>query len=904
VSADPALSPEPAPADDPTRTIQTPEAAPGIVIGPYQLVRQLGEGGMGTVYHAHQFQPIRRDVALKIIKPGMDSRQVIARFESERQALALMDHPNIARVFDAGASAAGRPYFVMELVDGVPITHYCDSKCLTLRQRIELFIPVCQAIQHAHQKGVIHRDIKPSNVLVAQHDGKPVPKVIDFGLAKALGHELSDATVVTHLGTVVGTLEYMSPEQADIGRHDIDTRSDVYSLGALLYELLTGTLPLVYDRAAKPSYVEVLQQIREEEPAPPSARLRRSATLAETAARRGSDPGRLPKLLDRELDWVVMKTLEKDRTRRYETVNGLTRDLQRYLEGEPVEAGPPSAAYRARKFVQKHRLWLGTAAAFTALLIAAVVVSAWMAVRATRAEQSARAVNEFLQGDLLAQASSTQQGAGTPPDPEIKVRTLLDRAAARIAGKFETNPRVEASIQATIGESYRGMGLYAQSLEPLQRALDLDRRVLGGEHPDALRVARMLGDAYYFAGKYAQAESVLVPTVAASRRVMGAANSQTREAMSTLGKVYVAEAKYALARPLLTEALEIQRRMLGAQHPLTLDIMSNLARIYYLQGNVPEAEGLLKSVLEGRRLTAGPDHPFTLTTMNNLAVLYQERYQFAEAEPLLVQVLGASRRVRGAEHPDTLNATGNLAVLYSDSGRYSQAEPLLLKVLEISRRVLGPEHPRTLAVMRNLVALYNSERKFPEANALGEETVETSRRVLGTENPDTLLAMYIQAATYREEGRFAAAESQLVEVLAAQRREGPKHTRTANTMDTLGGVRVAAQKYADAEPVLRECLAIRQQAMPDDFRRYATEAVLGASLAGQGKHAEAEALLITAYEGMKERQGKTAAVNRRRLIQAGEWIIQLYEKSSQADKVVEWTQNLQQTKLAMVPKLP
>jgi tetratricopeptide (TPR) repeat protein len=860
---------------------------------------------MGAVYHAHQSQPIRREVALKIIKPGMDSRQVIARFESERQALAMMDHPNIARVFDAGTSEGGRPYFAMELVDGVPITRYCDSRRLTLRQRIELFVPVCQAIQHAHQKGIIHRDIKPSNVLVAQHEGKPVPKVIDFGLAKALGHELSDATMVTNLGTVVGTLEYMSPEQADIGRHDIDTRSDVYSLGALLYELLTGTPPLVYDRAANTSYVEVLQQIREEEPAPPSARLRSSATLVETAAKRQSDPGRLPKLLDRELDWVVMKALEKDRTRRYETVNGLTRDLERYLEGEPVEAGPPSATYRARKFLQKHRLWLATAAAFLALLIAGVVVSSWMAVRASRAEQVARAVNDFLQGDLLAQASPNKQAVGTQPDPEIKVRTLLDRAAARIAGKFDANPRVEAAIRATIGDSYRGLGLYPQALEHFQRALELDRRALGNEHPDTLAVARSLGDAYFFAGKYAQAEAVLAPMVAASRRVLGTANSQTRDAMSTLGKVYVWEAKYDLARPLLTEDLEIQRRMLGADHALTLDIMSNLARLYYVQGNVAEAERLLKEVLEGRRRTVGPDHPFTLTSLNNLAVLYQEQYRFADAEPLLLQVLEASRRVRGPEHPDTLNAMQNLATLYTDSGRLAEAEPLYLKVLESGRRTMGAEHPKMLTVMRNLATLYNTEKKFSQAVPLIEEAVETSRRVLGPEHPETLVDLYVQAVVYREEGRYAAAEPLLAQVLEAQRRViGPKNARTANTLDVLGLVRLAQKKYAEAEAVLRECDAVRTQSMPGDFRLYATEAALGASLAGQAKHAEAEALLIPAYEAMKERQGKTAAANRRRLIQAGEWIIQLYEKSGQAGKVVEWTQNLQQIKLAINSRFP
>ena len=366
------------------------DQATPMLIGPYRCVRQIGEGGMGIVYHAQQIQPIRRDVALKIIKPGMDTRQVIARFETERQALAVMDHPNISHVFDAGTTSNGRPYFVMELVDGIPITHYCDSKQLSIRERIDLFIPVCQAIQHAHQKGVIHRDVKPSNILVCEQDGKPTPKVIDFGLAKALGHQLSDASMVTNPCVVVGTPVYMSPEQADLTRHDVDTRADVYSLGAVLYELLTGTTPLQQESLANTIYTDVLQRIRKEHTERPSLRLRQSSTSADTATHRQSDPTRLAKLLSGELDWITMKALEKDRTRRYETANGLARDLQRHLAGDPVGAGPPSTTYRMGKFIRKHRVWLATAAAFASVLVAGVIVSTGLAIRANRAEQEAR----------------------------------------------------------------------------------------------------------------------------------------------------------------------------------------------------------------------------------------------------------------------------------------------------------------------------------------------------------------------------------------------------------------------------------------------------------------------------------------------------------------------------------
>ncbi len=362
---------------------------PGKSIGPYKLLQRIGEGGMGTVYMAEQTQPVRRTVALKLIKAGMDSRQVLARFGAERQALALMDHPNIAKVLDAGATAEGRPYFVMELVKGIPITTFCDERRLTLRKRLELAIPVCQAVQHAHQKGIIHRDLKPSNVLIALYDGQPVPKIIDFGVAKATGPRLTDETLYTEFGAVVGTLEYMSPEQAELNQLDIDTRSDIYSLGVLIYELLTGSTPLQHKRLKSVLFLEVLRLIREEESPRPSVRLSSTEELPSIAACRHIEPRRLSVLVRGELDWIVMKALEKDRNRRYETANGLAADLRRYLDDEPVQACPPSSAYRLSKFARKYRGVMAMVCAFAAVLILASVVSAWQAVRANRAKAEA-----------------------------------------------------------------------------------------------------------------------------------------------------------------------------------------------------------------------------------------------------------------------------------------------------------------------------------------------------------------------------------------------------------------------------------------------------------------------------------------------------------------------------------
>ncbi len=371
---------------------------PGTQIGPYKLLQQIGEGGMGTVYMAEQTQPVQRKVALKIIKPGMDSRQVVARFEAERQALAMMDHVNIARVFDGGTTEQGRPYFVMELVHGVPITKYSDDNHLTPRERLELFVPVCQAIQHAHQKGIIHRDVKPSNVMVPLYDGKPVPKVIDFGVAKATEQKLTERTLFTQYGTMVGTLEYMSPEQAEMSALGVDTRSDIYSLGVLLYELLTGSTPLTHKRMKEAAYAEILRMIKEEEPQKPSTRLSDSGeALASISAQRKTEPAKLTKLVRGELDWIVMKTLEKDRGRRYETANGLAADVQRYLADEPVQACPPSAGYRFRKFARRNKRPLATAALLVVALLVTVGGIAWSigwanrdrAAREAAAEQEA-----------------------------------------------------------------------------------------------------------------------------------------------------------------------------------------------------------------------------------------------------------------------------------------------------------------------------------------------------------------------------------------------------------------------------------------------------------------------------------------------------------------------------------
>jgi tetratricopeptide (TPR) repeat protein len=435
----------------------SPAEGPGTVLGPYQLLEQIGEGGMGTVWMAQQTKPVKRLVALKLVKAGMDTRQVIARFEAEGQALALMDHPNIARVLDAGTSDAGRPYFVMDLVKGVPITRYCDEQRLTPRQRLELFLPVCQAVQHAHQKGVIHRDLKPSNVLVALYDGQPVPKVIDFGVAKAAGQQLTEKTLVTGFGAIVGTLEYMSPEQAQLNNLDIDTRSDIYSLGVVLYELLTGSPPFTCQESEKGGILEMLRLIRDQEPTKPSAKLSTADGLPTLAANRGTEPAKLARLVRGELDWIAMKALEKDRDRRYQTANGLALDVQRYLADEPVLACPPSAWYRLRKFARRNKGRLAVAAG---VFLAATVVAATIGW-GVWAETARLATVAGQVGDSLSAARVLLDENELPA-----ARASLARAGAQLGNDGPALADLAARVEATEAALVR----FQQFLDLIDRA--------------------------------------------------------------------------------------------------------------------------------------------------------------------------------------------------------------------------------------------------------------------------------------------------------------------------------------------------------------------------------------------------------------------------------------------------
>jgi serine/threonine protein kinase/tetratricopeptide (TPR) repeat protein len=748
---------------------------PGTRIGPYRLLQQIGEGGFGAVFLAEQDKPVARRVALKIIKLGMDTRQVVARFEQERQALALMDHPNIARVLDAGATDAGRPYFVMDLVKGAPIVEYCDKNNLTIGERLELCAQVCHAVQHAHSKGIIHRDLKPSNILVGSQDGKPQAKVIDFGIAKATSSKLTDKTLFTEHQQIIGTLVYMSPEQA-AGSLDIDTRTDVYSLGVLLYELLTGSTPFDSKTLDHAMYGELQRMIRETEPQKPSTRLSRSQdALADIAARRRVAPSRLGTILRGELDWIVMKALEKDRTRRYETANGLATDVRRYLAGDTVAAAPPSASYRLRKFVKRHRgrviaggivaasLVLGVigttvgllralgekeradAQAVKAMLAAAAEAQAKVAAQenerkardeaqraqaAKAAETKARARAETISAFVTtALRASDAENAGGRPDTTILA--AMDSAIADLeSGRFRDDPETEAVLKNTIATILRNNGRVAKAHALAVQVLETYQRLHQGDHADvaaSLNGVAIVTDAL---GRKAEAETLMVKSLEMYRRLYADENMHVAALLNNVGELRVALGRAAQAEPLLVQSLEMHQRLFGSDDEAVAKCLDNLAGARHALGRLDEAEDLYVQALDMRRRLYAGDHPDLAVGMNNLATLVTHRGRAEEAVRLFSDALAMRRRLYPGDHPAVVQGLTNLALIRGNHGQAAQAEPLIVEALEMSRRLFPGDHHVVAHCLYTLASIRLALNNPAAAEAVCVQSLEMHQRLI------------------------------------------------------------------------------------------------------------------------------------------------------------------------------
>jgi serine/threonine protein kinase/tetratricopeptide (TPR) repeat protein len=857
---------------------------PGTRIVPYKLLQEIGEGGMGTVYMAEQEHPVRRRVALKIIKPGMDSAQVIARFEAERQALALMDHPNIAKVLDAGTTDSGRPYFVMELVNGIPITQYSDEARLNPRERLELFVPVCQAIQHAHQKGVIHRDIKPSNVLVTRYDGKPVPKVIDFGIAKATAQRLTEKTMFTQFGSIVGTLEYMSPEQAEMSALGVDTRSDIYSLGVLLYELLTGTTPLERAQVREAAYVEILRRIKEEETPKPSTRLSASKeTLPSISAQRRTDPARLARVVRGDLDWIVMKSLEKDRARRYESASGFARDVQRHLDGDAVEACPPSAGYRLRKFARKHRAALTITSAFAAMLLLAVVVTTWQAILATRARQKAvheavrareaeeqarhqeeqasrsaaeaQAVLKFFEDQLLAAARPEGQWGGLGKD--VTIRKAVEAAEPKIAAAFKDQPTVEAAVRETLGQSYYYLGEAEKAIREHERAAVLLKTQLGPDHPGTFQSCNSLAKAYLSAGRTAEAITLIEATLKAQESKLGPDHPDTLVSCNNLATAYRSAGRTAEAISLMEATLKAWETKFEPDHPDLLISRNNLAEAYRSVGRAAAAIPLHEATLKVWVTKFGPDYPEVLISRNNLAIAFLSAGRAAEAIPLLEATLKAQESKLGSDHPNTFASRNNLAQAYLAAGRTTEAISLLEATLKARESKLGPDHPETCQSRHNLAAAYFNTGRTAEAIPLLEATLKARETKLGLDHPDMLQSRRSLALAYDRAGQTTRAITLLESLVAAQKAKfGTDHPDTLQSRSNLAAAYFNTGRTAEAIPLLEATLKA-QESNPGADHPDTLQSRKNLALTYQqvGQTARAITLLQNTVEAMRAKLG-------------------------------------------------
>ncbi len=764
-------------------------------IGPYRLLELLGEGGMGTVYLAEQTAPIRRRVALKLTLATAHTERMLRRFEAERQVLAMMNHPNIAQVYDAGTTERGEPYFVMEHVDGIPITAFCDSNRCDVRQRLELMVKVCEGVQHAHQKGIIHRDLKPSNVLVTR-DGDPTPKIIDFGIAKAVDEPLIDRTLVTG-GRIVGTPAYMSPERIKPDG-DVDTRADIYSLGVMLYELLTGELPY---RARTGNYYEIASKVLTEDAASPSGRITTldAGRRREVAQQRSTDGAELRRRLRGDLDWITMKAMDRDRNRRYDSSAELAADLRRHLAHEPVVAGPPGPAYRMGKFVRRHTAGVASAGLVVVALLAGIVGTTLQAARANREAaranqeaETAEQVSDFLVG--MFRASDPTEALGET----ITAREILDRGAERISSELADQPEMRARLSQTIGQVYAELGLYAPAQAMFAAALAIQRELHGANHGNVGNSLASLAHSLAAQGKLEEAESYFLEALAVTENVEAPDENGLAAVHNGLGGLYKEMGRYTQAETHLERAREIWQRA-GARDELS-KVLNNLANVRGRQGRLAEAVPLYLEAIGIMEEDLDPGHPMTATTLVNLASALVDLERFDEAEALYGRALPVVERAYAPDHPLVAATLLNYANLLAMRERYDEAAPLFERVLASREASFGPDHPNTGLAVYNLACLHQAQEQWREALPLAERALAIWQRSLGPGHHLVGLALNLEGDLHGALGDGGRAEScyrRALEVL--ERAVGPGHPDVAATLEDYAGLLHALERHGEAE---------------------------------------------------------------------------------------------------------
>jgi len=782
------------------------EEGPGTLIGPYRLVRQIGEGGFGVVFLAEQLHPVTRRVALKIIKLGMDTKQVVARFEVERQALAMMDHPHIARVIDAGATETGRPYFVMEYVPGRAITQYCDEENLAIQQRLALFEQVCQAVQHAHSKGIIHRDLKPSNILVATVDARPQVKIIDFGIAKATSQKLTEMTLATEHLQVIGTLQYMSPEQAS-GSLDIDTRTDVYALGVILYELLTGSTPFDLHTMQDAFFSEIQRMIREVDPPKPSTRLNQSSeTIASVAARRRIEPKRLGVLMRGELDWIVMKALEKDRARRYESAHGLGEDLRRYLGGDAVVAAPPSALYRLRKFSRRNRGTVLAASAVAATLLVGVVAFAWQAnvardqrdaaFAAREAETAQRRIAEDqrrIADEQRTEAGRQQALAESNAEAERKAR---DRAEA--TAKFVTDALRSADPNHGGKE---GISV-AQAME--QAVKQLDDGAFRDELDIEASLRGVIADVLYRNARAADALPLAEKALAIYESRPGDQVRNVARSTNLVATIQQDLGHADLAEPLFERGLALLEELHPGDDDEVAIALNNLAMVRVHRGRPDFAEPLLVRTIAMRERLEPGDSAALAMNLNNLANVVDDLGRRAEALPLFERSLSMYDRMYDA-HPELAMALYNIAQTYIGSGRLADAEAQMDRALAMYRTLFAGDHPDVARALSGVANIRRVMGRPGESEELGRAALDMRKRLFPGDHPEVALGLEGLVNTLKDAGKYADAEPVVDELAAMRRRLVPRgNPNTARALDLAAAIRQGLDRPAEAEPLLAE----------------------------------------------------------------------------------------------------